>query len=172
MIEQTIMDVMRKLDALDERSRMKLLAQVDKQRSDLTGSLLTQLGTSPSSNVQAAAIYLIGRHRLAEGVPELVQRLDFAPERKGIPEPEPLWEKYPAMEALITIGRPSIPAVLELLATETKDLRRDLAVKIVRYVEDAGVARFILERAHAAESNPDRKARLKDALTRLEKLPK
>lgn len=171
MIEQQVMDIMKKLDTLDERSRMKLLSQVDTQRNELLGILLKHLGTSSSKNVQAAAIYLIGRHRLSDGVGELILRIDFAARsERRIPEPEPLWEEYPALEALITIGRPSISVAINLLATDPNDLRRTLAVKVIRYVEGPEVAEFILQRAEATESDVNRKAMLNDALLRLRKL--
>jgi hypothetical protein len=170
MTEQEIMNVMKKLDQLDERSRMRLLSQVDAQRNELLGVLLKHLGTSPSENVQAAAIYLIGRHRLADGVSQLIRRIDFVAESLSDEGPEPLWEKYPAMEALITIGLPSVPAAVELLATDANDLRRNLAVKVIRYIEGAEIAKFILERSHAAENSPDRRSKLEDALLRLNRL--
>ena len=172
MIEQEVMELMSTLDTLDDRSRMRALSRVDEQRNELLGILLRHLGTSPSENVQAAAIYLIGRHRLSDGVRELLRHIDFEP-AGGEPRRGhlPLWERYPAMEALIHIGKPSVPAALDLLATETDDLRRELAVKVIRYVEGAEVARFVLERAQRAESDPARKANLSDAATRLGKLP-
>ncbi len=172
VIEQEVMELMRELDTLDERSQMKLLSKVDEQRNELLGVLLKHLGTSSSINVQAAAIYLIGRHRLSDGVGELIKRIDF--DTGGQPKrgARPLWERYPAMEALITIGRPAVRVTVELLATDTNDLRRNLAVKVVRYVEDAEIAEFILKRAHASESDPIRKANLKEALSRLERLEK
>jgi len=172
MIEQQIADMMRKLDSLDERSRMKLISEVDQQRSELLGALLKQLGTSPSPNVKAAAIYMIGRHRLVEGVRDLLARIDFEPPRPpGRAGAEPLWEKYPAMEALITIGRPSIAPVIDMLASDENPLRRDLGVKVIRYAEDAGVARFLLDRSLASERDRVRQSRLHDALERLAKLP-
>ena len=170
MIEQQVMDLMKKLDTLDERSRTKLLSQVDEQRNELLGVLLKHLGTSSSKNVQAGAIYLIGRHRLADGVNELIRRIDFDPGRQPQPGPEPLWEQYPAMEALITIGKPSVRGATELLATDQNDLRRSLAVKVIRYIEGADVAEFILQKAGAAERDRTRKTLLQDALLRLQKL--
>jgi hypothetical protein len=172
VIEQEVMSLMKKLDTLDERSRMKLLSQADEQRNELLGVLLKHLGTSPSKNVQAAAIYLIGRHHLSDGVAELIRCIDFDPGREPQPGPEPLWEQYPAMEALITIGWPSVPAVIELLTTEEDNLRRDLAVKVIRYATNSEVAKFILERAHKIESDPNRKGNLQDALMCLNKLPR
>lgn len=172
VIEQEVMSMMRKLDTLDEPSRMKLVSQVDEQRNELLGVLLKHLGTSHSKNVQAAAIYLIGRHHLSDGVAELIRCIDFDTGREQQPGSESLWEQYPAMEALITIGWSSVPAAVELLATETIDLRRDLAVKVIRYATDAEVAKFILERAHKIESDPNRKGNLQDALMLLNKLPR
>lgn len=171
MIDQEVMELMKSLDTLDERARMRLLSKVDEQRNELLIVLIKQLDTSPSKNVQAAAIYLIGRHRLAEGVSELIRRIDFDASGQAVKGAEPLWEQYPAMEALITIGKPAVPAALNLLATEANDLRRTLAVKVIRYVEGAEVARFILDRAYTTENDSARKANLADACTRLGKLP-
>ena len=170
MIEEKVMELMRKLDSLDEGDRMQLLSRVDEQRNELLGVLLKHLGTSASENVQAAAIYLIGRHRLAGGVGALIRRVEFAPDADGIREPEPLWDRYPAMEALINIGRPSVSAAVELLANDPDDTRRDLAIKVIRYVEDAEIDKLILKRAHLAEADKYRKRRLEDAVSRFEKL--
>lgn len=170
VIEQQIMELMKKLDTLDERSRMKLLSQSDQQRNELLGILLKHLGTSSSKNVQAAAIYLIGRYRLSDGVSELVHRIDFDSGWMTDHGPEPLWEQYPAMEALITIGKPSVPPAIELLATDKNDLRRTLAVKVIRYVEGPEVAEFVLQKAETRENDIDRKSMLNDALLRLRRL--
>jgi len=171
VIDQQITDVMKKLDSLDDRSRMKLISQVDEQRSELLGVLVNYLDTSPSKNVQAAAIYMIGRHRLSDGVDELMRHIDFQsdePLRGALP----LWEKFPSMEALITIGNPSVKPCLELLATDENDLHRTLAVKVIRYVESADVALFVLQQAQASEKDVKRKEMLADALDRMQKLVK
>jgi hypothetical protein len=166
------MELMKNLDTLDERSRMELLSQVDQQRQELLLLLLKHLDTSSSINVKAAGIYLMGRHRLSDGVEELIRRIDFDAGENLLFGALPLWDRYPAMEALIHIGQPAVPAAVELLAADMNDLRRDLAVKVVRYVEDGDVAGFILNRAHAAETDPNRKANLQDAIDRLAKLPR
>lgn len=66
------------------------------------------------------------------------------------------------MEALINIGKPSVHSCLDLLATEDGQTRRELAVKVIRYVEGAEVA----------EPDALRKARLENALDQLKQLPK
>jgi len=170
MIDRRVMEMMSKLDSLDDRSLMELLSQVDEQRGELHAALVNQLRTSPSTRVQASAIYLMGRNRLSESVQDLIQRIDFAPETKPWVGSEPLWEKYPAMEALITIDLPSVAPSIELLATDSNDLRRSLAVKVIRYVEGPDVARFVLEKAYQKENDPSRKPKLKDALARFDEL--
>ena len=171
MINKELIELMNRLDTLDDRSRFKALSEVDEQRNELLGILLKHLGTSSSEDVQAAAIFLIGRHRLSDGVSELVHRIDFvAQSHEKSPRAEPLWEKYPAMEALIEIGTPSIRHALELLSTDTNDIRRMLAVKVIRYVEGPDVAAFIMQSASNNARDGNRKLLLDDALARLRKL--
>jgi hypothetical protein len=169
VIEQQIMDLMKKLDSLDERSRMKLISEVDEQRNELLRVLVKYVDTSPSKNVQAAAIYMIGRQRLSDGVGDLVRRIDFEPEQPSRGA-LPLWEHFPAMEALISIGKPSVRPCLELLATDENDLHRTLAVKVIRYVEGADIALFILQNTVASERDAKRRANLADAQARMQKL--
>ncbi len=170
MIGQQLTDVMKQLDTLDERSRMELLSQVDEQRSEMLAVLVKHLDTSSSKNVRAAAIYLIGRYRLSDGVDQLIQHIDFDSGATPSRGPEPLWEQYPAVEALITIGQPSVPAVMDLLASDRNHLRRDLAVKVLRYVEGPDVADFLLRNSQAKEKDAQRRANWRDALERLRKL--
>ena len=170
VIEQQIMDLMKNLDTLDERSRTKLISQVDEQRNELLGVLLKYLDTSSSKNVQAAAIYMIGRHRLSDGVGDLIRHIDFEPGEPSRIGALPLWEQFPAMEALITIGKPSVKPALELLATDGNDLRRTLAVKVIRYIEGADIALFILQKTRASERDAKRMAMLADAQARMQKL--
>jgi hypothetical protein len=171
MIEEQIMTLMRKLDRLSTKDQMKLLSEAHAQRQELTLTLLKALEDESSHETQLAAIYLMGCHRLIEGVQDLVQRIDFK-SVVGKIRPMPIWSEFPSLDALINIGRPVISATLELLATESDDLRRDLAVKVIRYVEDSEIAQLILERAHMNEPDADRKTKLKDALRRLAQLPK
>ena len=173
VIEQQIAELMGQMDQLDEDGRMRLLSRTDEQRSVLLGVLLKRIGTSDSKSVQAAAIYLIGANRLEQGAYDLIQRIDFdMGERRSPVTREPLWERYPAMEALIKIGQRGVQQALELLAKEDQPLRRDLAIKVMRYSTDADVATLILQRAHSQEADPRRKARLKGALSRLEAMLK
>jgi len=172
MIDQETVQLMSRLDTLDERSRIKLVSQVDDQRNQLLNILVKYIDTSPSTNVRAAAIYIIGRHRLSEAAPELIQHIDFdageAPRSGSLP----LWGRFPAAEALITIGLPSVAPAIELLASDANELRRDLATKVIRYVEGYDVSKFILDRAFSAETGANRKARLAEAVARLERLPR
>lgn len=172
MIDDQIMDLMKRLDKLEQREQFALLSKVDEQRLELLGVLMTHLGTSTSLDVQAAAAYLIGRHRLSEGVTALMERIELDAARPPMKGPEPLWERYPAMEALITIGKPSVRPSIELLATEDNPIRRELAIKVIRYVEGPEVAEFILQKELAAEGDSARRDRLKGVLDLLGQLPR
>jgi hypothetical protein len=172
MIGQQIMELMKKLETLDERSRMDFCSHVDEQRDELLAVLIRHLNTTTSASIKTAAIYLIGRHRLSNGVRELIKQIDFDSESQSRGSPLPLWGQYPAMEALIHIGQPAVSAAIELLAADMNNLRRDLAVKVIRYVENAEIARFILAQAQSNETDQNRKANFQDAIDRLDKLPK
>lgn len=170
MPDSEIAQLMSQLDSLDEKAQMSLLSRVDEQRNQLLTLLVRYLDTSPSKNVQAAAIYIIGRHRFSEGTTELVRHIDFDAGERMRSASLPLWDQYPAMEALIRIGLPSIQPTIELLATDSNELRRSLATKVIRYVEGPEVAKFVLDRAYEKESDPKRRANLKNAIARLERL--
>lgn len=166
-------NLMREVESADESSGMRLLSRVDEQRHEILGALLRQLGTRSSKKVQIAAVYLIGAHRLDQGVSELINRIDLdAGERTQVSKREPLWERYPAVEALIRIGKPSVRPAMDLLSRDDSNLRRDLAVKVIRYVEGPEVADVLLSKAESTESDVGVKHRWTDALSRLRKLPR
>jgi hypothetical protein len=101
-----------------------------------------------------------------------MERIELDAARPPMKGPEPLWERYPAMEALITIGKPSVRPSIELLATEDNPIRRELAIKVIRYVEGPEVAEFILQKELAAEGDSARRDRLKGVLDLLGQLPR
>lgn len=127
------------------------------------------LDEGTSKSVQTAAIYVMGRHRLSEAVGELIRRIDFQTGERSRGS-LPLWEQYPAMEALITIGKPSVKACLDLLATDAGNVRRMLAVKVIRYVERPDVAAFIVQKVHSSERDSQRRSMLADAQARMQQL--
>lgn len=171
MKESNVQDLLAQLDSADDQERMEILGREDERRNKLLTELVYALDTDPSRHVQSGAIYLIGRHRLSPGAEELVRRIDFdtgQPERRI--SPMPLWGQYPAIEALIAIGRPVVPHLMELLGTESSATRRDLAIRVLVGVEDQDIADLIIRRAQAAEADSGKRAKLKDALARLAKL--
>ncbi|HEV3037093.1 MAG TPA: HEAT repeat domain-containing protein [Candidatus Angelobacter sp.] len=169
VIEQQIIDMLRQLDSLDERSRAKLLSQVDEQRNELFGVLLMQLHRNPSKYTQAAVIFLMGRNRLSEAVGELTKRIDFDAGRQPETAAESLWQRYPAVDALTTIGNSSLPPILELLETDSVELRRELAIRVLRRIEGADVAHYILETRLERTLDVQKRRQLQDALSRLQK---
>ncbi|MFN2199614.1 MAG: HEAT repeat domain-containing protein [Caldilineaceae bacterium] len=172
MNEDQVIDLMKQIETLAQREQFVLLSKVDEERRQLLGVLMQYLGSSPSRDVRAAAAYLIGRHRLSEGAPALVESIGLDARYPPMKGPEPLWERYPAMEALINIGKPAVRPCIGLLATEDDHVRRYLAIKVVRYVEGPQISEFVLKQAQAIEGDSAKRARLEDALVQLRHLPR
>ena len=173
MYPEQIKEVLSKLDSLDEYSQMKLLSNIDAQRTNILGILLTELGTTTSKKVQTGCIYLIGALRFSDGVNELINRIDFdVGERNHEIHREPLWERYPAMEALIKIGKPSVQPILNLLSQEKDELRIDLAIKVLRYVEGPEMSMILLENYYKSSKNIEKRNILKKAILKLKQLIK
>ena len=164
MFEEKITSLLAEIDSVDQQTCMKILSNIDVERNNVSGILLTKLGTVNSINEKAALIYLIGRYKLDDCVNDLIQYIDFNTGDKPMKGPLPLWEQYPAMEALINIGLPSINPVIELLSKETDKERCELALKILRYLKDAEFGKFILEEAIKKEEEKGRKSLLENAL--------
>jgi hypothetical protein len=170
MIDKEIMELMKKLDAIPEREMFQLLDNVTVQRNELLGILLKHLSTSESLNVKAASIYLIGRHRLNNGVNDIVKVIDLDMGEKLRKGPLPLWDRYPSVDALINIGLPAVPPVLDLLASEDDVTRRELALKVMRYLQTPELGSFFLQQFILVEKDPEKKSRLQTALDEYNKL--
>jgi hypothetical protein len=172
MEDSEIARLLQEVDQSDETTGMSLLSRADEQRHQLLGALVKELDTSSSKKVHIAAVYLIGAHRLDRGVWELIKWIDLDAGERRKQTKEALWDRYPSMEALIRIGKPSVRPAMDLLSREDDALRRYLAVKVIRYVEGADIAELILSRAESSESDTHIKRRWTDALARLHKLPR
>jgi hypothetical protein len=78
------------------------------------------------------------------------------------------WYRYPAVEALVRIGSPAIPAVMQNL-TELDDKKiKDLSLKVIVAIDrDKDITQLRLKKAIAAQSDAVKKARLQSALQTL-----
>jgi hypothetical protein len=127
-------------------------------------------------------IYLLGRLQPKDtnSIAFLIEIIDFKASRIDLPTTFPRWGRYPAQEALISIGRPTIDAIFQALQDEEMQLRRllmcEALVSILGKTDPAfnkaegvrAVQRQIGAKL-AIEANPKRKANLELALKELEK---
>jgi hypothetical protein len=132
-----------------------------KERKELIGKLLDILQDLRSSGLnRCSAAYYLGELRASEAVPALAAHIGL--DLTGVLIKHlPLFGGSPAMDALIKIGCPSIPAVVRNLADSDSGIIRDRSLKVLRAVEgDTEISRLRLRRAMEAEQDPAKKARL------------
>lgn len=151
-----------------EKERLEILSKLGKDRSDLQGRLLTELGNAKENDKKFAFVYLMGLYRLDGTIWDLAKIIDL--ESKMVADDAlPLWQQYPVVEALIKIGRPSIRAMLDNIKTAKSKKVTELSVDVIRYVETPAIAKMILQDAIAKEKDPTKARNLQDSLKYLEK---
>jgi hypothetical protein len=81
------------------------------ERRELEKGLLEDFRKAASEEERVKAAFLLGLHRCATAVDDLSQSITF---RTEIVNENHLgyWSRYPAADALVKIGQPSIPAML------------------------------------------------------------
>jgi len=141
---------------------------LEKERQETIKNLILILSGNFSPDVKDFSAKLLGDYRASEAVDILVQNfeLDLRPRSiLGL-----LADDYiqPATWALIKIGNPSIPAVIRNLE-ETDNARiRGLSLKVLYQIDgDKDIVQLRLQKALTAQSDPQKKDRLKAALQAL-----
>ena len=116
-----------------------------------------------SNDTKCAAAYILGRERLAEGVPVLVANmLLHAPIQ--LDSKLPLWGEYPAVQALANIGTPAVGPMLQNLRSSDDAKTRELSLRVLRVVEGKEVAHFVLTTAAGQATEPGYRDRLVEAV--------
>jgi hypothetical protein len=77
---------------------------------------------------------------------------------------EPLWGRYPVVEALIKIGRPAIPIMIANLENSTDILVRELSARVIRYIEEPEIGKVIIEIAMKKQADAAKKKKLQASL--------
>jgi hypothetical protein len=121
-----------------------------------------------------SAIRLLGELRAKESVDLLASRIAFpAPSggKRVILRLPDLAQDYPAVGALIEIGAPSVPAVLNVLSENSDALSLQNASWVLLQVLGDKCARLALDEALNKEQNPKRKDRIRKALQQFSAVP-
>ena len=158
-----------RLDQKNEDNRKMLITSFLENRQQSFYDLWPLLN-SKDNQVQCSAAYLLGA-RYSEACVVLSQVITLKDSKFAYLQlSSRMWGQYPAAEALAEIGKPSTPFMLLNLATSDDELVRDLSLKVIRSVEGAEVAQFIVELAINKEEISANKKRLQAAKVALSTL--
>jgi hypothetical protein len=163
------------LTSPDAEERDQAQREVLKQRDILTHTLVELLNREGDDVEQwrqertqvKTAVHVLGESRDPSAVDALVKHLNTG---RNIEEGfdssawPSSWGPNTVASALINIGKPSVPPVLDVLAETTDtEIARQCGL-IIRSVEGKEVGRFILEKAIEREENPQKRANLERAV--------
>lgn len=111
------------------------------------------------------AISLLGRLRAKEAMRDLTKWLLPRPGQRLFVDNEPMFS--PAGYALVEIGLPSVPPLVELLKSETNTALHQQCMKIIVSIKGPPETELLLEDTLAKETDTTKTANLKAALSLL-----
>ena len=136
-----------------DKEAEEMASRLSKDRAELQSQLLLQLVSPKSKQHQIVVAYLLGLYRMDGAVRDLADLITLEAEVRAQSK-EALWDVHPVAEALIKIGRPSIPAMLENIKAAKGENVTKLSVEVIQYVETPAIAKMILQDAIAKEKDP------------------
>jgi HEAT repeat protein len=155
---------------LKDEDRLEFLGELCKEFSDIQSNLIYQLNNSQSEEVQFASAFLLGLYRMEQSVRELSKFITLESTQNKKWKREPLWDRYPVVEALIRIGKPSIPEMLKNIRTSNDKKVIELSIRVIRYIEGPEIGRIILEKELEKQKDSQNKAKLEEAISSFDEL--
>ena len=113
---------------------------------------------------RSSAMYLLGLYRIARAVPILAASIQFRHTFPISAFPVRGTSTYPAMQALIRIGSPAIPAMVKNLETTAKPDVAACSAWVIRKVEGPRLGACVIKLALRSAAASPEKARLRVAL--------
>jgi hypothetical protein len=139
-------------------------------RQQFAKELLVILADTNSSDLsQCAAAYYLGEMRFPEAAEVLAGKIAFRFNALKYPWYNfPNVSDYPALDALVKIGNPSISAVIRNLAESDDAKVGELSLQVLNRIEgDKDIVRLRLQKALDTQKNSVKRARLQVALDAL-----
>lgn len=157
------------LDALSFEKNEQLLSQQWLGRRDMIQHLLRELDKAKTDQARGTIAYLLGLCRAEQAAGPLAKHLAIKlPSR--LKAKESILSERPVTSALIRIGKPVVPEMLNVLKESDHSGIRAEAVKVIRFVEGKEISVFVLELAIRKETDQRQKQRLESALQGLHAL--
>ena len=162
--------IVRQLKNLPDGEVERTLSNLSANRISVQRELLDLLENSNSEKMKESAAYLLGIYRMDAAVPMLARFIALSV-KPQLQDHEALILGYPAKDALIKIGNPSIPAMIRNL-TESDDAKvRDLSFQVLCRIDgDKEISQLRLQKALKMETDSQKQARLQAALKSLAEL--
>jgi hypothetical protein len=123
------------------------LEEMDESRINMEIAVTLELRKKDEpKQAKLAAIVIAGCFRFERVSPELAQMIDFNDDGyNGTATAVPLWDRYPAAQALLRIGNIAVPSLLSNLATSNDHLVRELSARSLWAILHAGPAKVALQ---------------------------
>jgi len=163
-----------RLTSENRGERKKAYKKLKRERDALISTiipLIKEKGADPRERAKAygstldICIKLAGEYRMIEACEFLAKIIEYAPMSK---DDLPFDLKYPAVNALIKIGKPSVAAVLKEISVSSDKQRTTLYCRVIIGVEGKEIAKRVLDKAIINETDKNRKENLKSALKHFE----
>lgn len=167
---------MESLVSTNREERRRAAVELDEQRKQLIAKLIAILNSTNAPEVKVHAVVVLGQYRAAEAVPILVQHFEWDDVLHGgfyngfVKLEEMLEKDRPVSGALMNIGEPAVPALMEKIAQidDAKVARK--CVAICRRIEGLEVTQFRLQNNLNKETDQKKKERIQSAQETLKDL--
>jgi hypothetical protein len=153
--------------AIDGEQAQKAVEEADRLEAEILETLQQDSTWEPSAfqGKLEPCLTVIKRYRLKGVIPALVDHMEFSA-RRDIEEERkvPIEVRYPVVAALIAIGLPAVPELLDFLSEVDEGRRRTVALYcMLRIYDQAGYGRELCRRTielRVAEASGEKKERL------------
>ncbi len=142
------------------RASSEMLKRHDADVDALLQLLERKLAGDDRQGTVKDVMLLLGRLRAVRAVPLLVHNLTYEAFYKNTKRPQTTQDLYPAVNALIDIGSPSLTPVLERLRSEDDPIVMKAGAAVIRGILGERVASAVVKEESSAEVAPGRKHRL------------
>lgn len=159
-------------DLRNPAKRSSVVGTLRIQRLNAVRKLVDLVGRDIDSNdiplieQKVAAIRVLAVLHAEEAVLVLIMNITIEP---FLNDSSAIGDRYPAVAALVAMGKPASRAALDVLGKEDDAQRRDRLCEVICGVEGVPVGRFMVEYAIEQATDATTRARLGEALRTLNK---
>jgi len=163
------------LDSESPEIRAQAISEILKRRDADIDALMQLLERKLTGDDRQGTVkdvmLLLGRLRAVRAVPLLVRNLTYEAFYKNTKRPQTTEDLYPAVNALIDIGSPSLNPVLQRLKSDDDSIVTRTGATVIRSVLGEPLASALVKAEASAERVPDRKRRLEAVAHAIHELP-